>query len=259
MARIASLRDIEALEAVPLAERHLPRSTYEWLRRGAAGGDALALRFVPDAGRPERSIDYDYAAFLGDVHRAANAFHGLGVRSDDVVSLLLPNIPEAFTAFFGAEAVGIANPVNPLLERDTLVEILNAAGTKVLVTTVPLPSTDLWAKVEAVRPRVPTLETVLRVDLRPYLGGLQKMAVGAYGWWRGRPDIVAGQNVLDYDTTVAAASPARLEFDRSIRPEEIASYFHTGGTTGSPKLAMHTHGNEVFDARTRLQQRVRFA
>ncbi|WP_308408338.1 AMP-binding protein [Streptomyces neyagawaensis] len=28
-------------------------------------------------------------------------------------------------------------------------------------------------------------------------------------------------------------------------PDDLASYFHTGGTTGAPKLAAHTHGNEV--------------
>lgn len=29
---------------------------------------------------------------------------------------------------------------------------------------------------------------------------------------------------------------------------DLASLFHTGGTTGAPKLAAHTHTNEVTDA-----------
>ena len=29
---------------------------------------------------------------------------------------------------------------------------------------------------------------------------------------------------------------------------DLAAFFHTGGTTGTPKLAAHTHANEVSDA-----------
>ncbi len=34
-------------------------------------------------------------------------------------------------------------------------------------------------------------------------------------------------------------------FDPALSPERIAACFHTGGTTGAPKLAQHTHGNEA--------------
>ena len=33
-----------------------------------------------------------------------------------------------------------------------------------------------------------------------------------------------------------------------ISVDDIASYFHTGGTTGMPKIAPHTHGNQVYMA-----------
>ena len=32
------------------------------------------------------------------------------------------------------------------------------------------------------------------------------------------------------------------------RSADLAALFHTGGTTGAPKLAAHTHANEVADA-----------
>ena len=32
------------------------------------------------------------------------------------------------------------------------------------------------------------------------------------------------------------------------RSADLAAFFHTGGTTGAPKLAAHTHANEVADA-----------
>ena len=51
--------------------------------------------------------------------------------------------------------------------------------------------------------------------------------------------------MLDFDETIAACPADHLESGRAILPEDIASYFHTGGTTGTPKLAPHSHGNEV--------------
>ena len=37
----------------------------------------------------------------------------------------------------------------------------------------------------------------------------------------------------------------RLTFERDLNRESMAAYFHTGGTTGAPKLAQHRHGNQV--------------
>ena len=40
----------------------------------------------------------------------------------------------------------------------------------------------------------------------------------------------------------------RLVSGRKISGNEIAAYFHTGGTTGTPKLVRHTHANQVYQA-----------
>jgi len=48
----------------------------------------------------------------------------------------------------------------------------------------------------------------------------------------------------------AAENGASFDFDVANTPDAIAAYFHTGGTTGAPKLALHTHGNQAFVARS---------
>jgi fatty-acyl-CoA synthase len=53
----------------------------------------------------------------------------------------------------------------------------------------------------------------------------------------GRPPVRAGGG--------AAARPLRGEPPSAT---DLAALFHTGGTTGTPKLAAHTHANEVTDA-----------
>ena len=110
-----------------------------------------AIQYLPNADPADKPIVISHRDFFARVTQAANMFHALGVASDDVVSLLLPLLPEAFITLFGAEAAGVANPVNPLLEPYQIAEILEAARTSVLVALGPMPGTDIWQKVERVR------------------------------------------------------------------------------------------------------------
>jgi len=63
-----------------------------------------------------------------------------------------------------------------------------------------------------------------------------------------RDDRLEGIKVLDFHTTLAKYPSDKLTFNRTIKSSDIAAYFHTGGTTGRPKIAQHTHGNEIFNA-----------
>lgn len=243
METIADLANIEALERIPLQERDLPGSNYESIRAVASElSDHPALHFVFDAAAYERPFSYTYSDLVGSITCTANMLNGLGLGHDEVVSIVLPNLPQTYFAFLGGEAAGIANPINPLLEPETMAEIMTAAGTKVLVTLGPFPGVDIWEKVESISNQVPSLETVLQVDLGRFVTGFEHGALGPE-----RPANVQA-SVLDFDSTAAGYPDDKLSSGRDIRPDEIASYFHTGGTTGTPKLAQHTHFNEVYDA-----------
>ena len=48
-----------------------------------------------------------------------------------------------------------------------------------------------------------------------------------------------------FATSIDRYSGSRLDFDRPRTGDDVAAYFHTGGTTGAPKLAAHTHRNQI--------------
>ena len=224
---LRNLADIEALERLPIEHRLAqPVSSYAALRRAAAATPrAPALTFVPSGDPADGEVRYDYAALAARVTQAANAFASLGVGRRDVVSYLLPNLPETHFTLWGAEAVGIVNPVNPFLEVDHMAGILNAAGTVVLVAQGRQDQAGIWEKVEALRSQVPSLRAVVRV------GGL-----GTCPPW-----------AVDFDALLAA-QPADALSAAPPQGDHVASYFHTGGTTGTPKLARRTHFNEAANA-----------
>src|SRR5512139_2077819 len=237
---VATSADVARIEQTPFAERCSITNTYEVLRQSAEKfGEREALVFVPKGSADEPPFVYSYAELLRRVTRAANLFHRLGIGPADVVAYALPSLPQTHFALWGGEAAGIACAVNPLLEAKHMVEILRAAGAKVLVTLGPGPGGEVWDKMAAVVEQVPTLETVLQVSLAQYfVPGFEPKA----------PMVAthAGRTVLDFDLECAREPGDRLVSGRVIRPDDIASYFHTGGTTGTPKIARHTHANEVF-------------
>ena len=235
---------LQAFESIPFEARIAARSTYEALRIGASfDPGAPAIRFLPNADPDEAPIDFSHAQFFARVTQAANAFHALGVGPEDVVSFLLPLLPQAFYTLYGAEAAGISNPVNPLLEPYQLVEILRAAGTRVLVALGPMPGSDIWEKVLRIRDEVPDLAAIVVV------GGAGVATADPVAAGAAPPPRTGGAvPILDFDALLGAQRSDALASGRTIAPGDTAAYFHTGGTTGTPKLVRHTHANQVYQA-----------
>ena len=221
--RIKTLADIEEFERVPIEQRLPFFTTYDMLKHGAAiDPEATALSFFLSGENYANPSQVTYRDFLAQITRTANLFHDLGVGPRDVITYLLPNLPQTHYVLWGGEATGIVNPINPMLEPSTIREICQAAGTKVLVALGEVEGSDIWQKVSAIRKDLPKLEAVIRVM------GPSDEKEGIYG----------------YDEAATGYQGDKLDSGRVIDPDDIASMYHTGGTTGTPKLAPHTHFNE---------------
>ncbi len=231
---IRSLADVRRLEDTPLEQAVTVRSTYEIFRNTAAAhGARTALTFLRDADPETPPIRWNYAQLLSGIHQTANLLHALGVGPQDAVAVLLPGCLEYHLALWGGEAAGIVQPLNPLLTDEKLVSLMKAAGAKVLIAYGSDAESGMWSKAMRLRTQVPTLVTVLRVA--PH----DELADAAVDLPEGTADFAAMR---------AAQPDDRLLSGRDIAPDDIAAYFHTGGTTGAPKLARHSHRAQVFTA-----------
>nr|WP_100548297.1 MULTISPECIES: acyl-CoA synthetase [unclassified Pseudomonas] len=244
---VKSLADIRALESTPLARRELPASTYAALQRCAKERPhATALRFFLDARRFQRTRDWSYAELLADITRAGNAFHELGIGPKDVVAFLLPNLPETHFTIWGGETAGIVLAINPLLEAAQIADLLRAANARLVVTLAPTPGTDLWPKLASQLDRLPSVHDILWVSMAPYVSPAASLALR----WMARREKARhrGRRIHDLRALMRRQPGDHLTSGRQIRADEASSYFCTGGTTGLPKIAMRTHGSEVFNA-----------
>ncbi|MGH1372378.1 MAG: acyl-CoA synthetase [Cellvibrionaceae bacterium] len=238
--RVSGLKDLEALELTPFEQLNLPTSTYELLQRSQEQyGERNAMRFLLEGKAEEDGVCYSYRELFEKVTQTANALHQLGIRQNDTVAMLLPNLPQSHFTIWGAEAAGIFNPINPLLEVEHIASILNETQCSVLVTLAPMMGTELWDKAQAVKAEVPSLTHIIAIDIANFLPDELRQLVTA-----DREDYLS-DSVLDFDEFVGSQNSDKLDSGREILGSDIASYFHTGGTTGTPKLAPHTHANEV--------------
>lgn len=225
--RIATIEDIRRIEKRPLAERIQVRSTYEMILQGARGReDQAAIRFFANGSDFRAAIAVTYRQLIARIHQTANLLHEFGIGAGDAVTILQPNLPQTHFAIWGAEAAAIANPVNPLLGVRSIAAIMNAARSKALIALGPVAGSEIWDKALELREKVPSLETVFQV-----MGPPQEES-----------------DIHPFDTLLNRCDPTRLISGRQIRPDDVAAYFHTGGTTGAPKLAPHTHRNQVYNA-----------
>ena len=62
------------------------------------------------------------------------------------------------------------------------------------------------------------------------------------------PGIPLEDGVIDFHTALAAQPDDRLTFGAPGQGDDVAAYFHTGGTTGAPKLVAHTHSSQLAAA-----------
>jgi fatty-acyl-CoA synthase len=221
---IRGLEDIRELEKIPYSERIPEKSTIEILEKGAAKNpDKTAISFLLNGDAYDQPIEVSFQTLISRIRQAANMFDDLGVGPTDVVTYVLPNLPQTHYVLWGAEAAGIANPINPLLEAGTIRDICRAAQTKVLVTMGNVQGIDMWPKIDSIRKEIPTLEYVIQI-----MGETNE-----------------AEKIINFDEAIEKYAADKYTFDRSIDPDDIASLYHTGGTTGTPKLARRSHYNEV--------------
>jgi fatty-acyl-CoA synthase len=213
-----------------------PASTYQLLLDAArTWPDSVATQWIPDPNAYTRCLAWTYADLAGTVTQIANALTALGVRRPDAVTLSAPNTSMLYATTLAAQAAGIAAPVNPALSDDHLAGLIRRAQSRVIVTAGPELNEQLWRRMLAVARRAGvTAVFALRPD-----GARGDPPVLPAGGLAG-PDLT----VAYLDEVIAGQQPGHLAGDPP-QPGDLAAFVHTGGTTGAPKIAAHTHANQL--------------
>jgi long-chain acyl-CoA synthetase len=182
--------------------------------------DKVALRYK--SGGEWRDITW--GGYGDAVKKAAKSLLSLGFKHSDKIALLSSNRPEWQIADVAAMSVGgAAAAIYTTNSPEQAAYIIGHSEAKIAFVDV----TDQLEKVLKMRSELPTLEKVVVFD--GYEGDADSDFVMAWDAF-----LALGTEVED----------ARYEEAlRSVKPEDLATFVYTSGTTGPPKGVMLTHSN----------------
>ena len=171
-------------------------------------------------GDKEAVVDGDkrftYKEFLERCDRWSSALQGLGVGQGDRVAYIAPNTHSHLEAYYAVPQMGaVLVPINYRLLPEDFEYIINHCGAKVVCA-----HSDYLDAVDGIRDQLTQVEHFVALE------------GDGEGW-------------LDYESTLAAASPDYAQVE--IEETDLLTINYTSGTTARPKGVMITHRNAYMN------------
>ena len=181
---------------------------------------------------------YTYKLFLNEIEKISHAYYKIGVRKGDIVTVLMPNTPEAVISIYALNRLGaVGNIVHPLSAQEEIKNYLVSCKCRFLLCV-----DKCVEKIEKIREET-YLEKIIVADascsmplpLKVLYNLKNKYALPQnekYILWK------------NFISDINISSPEYFPADKEN--EELAIILHSGGTTGVPKDIMLS--NKSFNA-----------
>jgi long-chain acyl-CoA synthetase len=184
------------------------------------------------------TISYGELDRLSDA--CAAAFAALGIVRGDRVGLLLPNCPQFFIAQFGAWKLGaIVAPLNPIYTEHELEGPLRDYGIETVLTL-----TRFYERIKNVQPRTP-IRRVIATNIKDYFPALLRVLFTLFRETRDGDRIRLKPGDHDF-SHLLLINRGRKPAAASVTAADPAVLLMSGGTTGTPKGVVGTHGAYVM-------------
>lgn len=178
-----------------------------------------------------------YEDIIKKIEAVSGAYHSIGVRKGDIVTILMPNTPEAVISIYALNRIGaVANILHPLSAQEEIKSHINRVNSKVLL------SVNICSeKVANIIDETP-LETVIVASpgdsMTFVMKNLYKLTcIKNFKHDKSDKRYIFWKDFAKKTGSVKEYTPKGKEND------EVAIILHSGGTTGTPKDIMLSNRN----------------
>lgn len=203
---------------------------------------SLYEMFAESAKKHSELISYNYfnhcvtyREFEAQIRKTAGALLAHGVKAGDVVSICMPNTPEAIMMFYAINRVGaVANMIHPLSAEAEIAHYIADTNSEILLV-VDLAISKIQKIVD---------QTKLRHVI--YVSPSESMPMGlkiGYKLTKQKKVKAMDARFITWKTFMKAFSGVQSVPVHSGKPEDTAVILYSGGTSGIPKGIALTNMN----------------
>ena len=178
-----------------------------------------------------------YKNFVKKIEEISGAYHSFGVRKGDIVTIIMPNTPEAVTSIYALNRIGaIVNILHPLSAQEEIREHINRVNSKILLCV------DICAEKIANIIDKTTLKKVIYASAGESMPFIMKKlyalkCIKNYKYDKSDRRYIAWKDFA----SKACKTPEHIPTTEENK--EVSVILHSGGTTGTPKDIMLSNYN----------------
>lgn len=191
--------------------------------------DALAYEYM--------GISVTFSEFVEKIIEASYAYSSLGVKKGDIVTILMPNTPEAVIGIYALNRIGaVCDILHPLLAPNEIKDFLNASRSKYLLTV------DLFAdKVKEIYHKT-SLKKVIVTSPVESLSVVMKVGYKLTDKNKNKKYLEDKQFIKYSKFMKNKLTTAEYDW-KDVNNSTVSIILHSGGTTGTPKSIMLSNKN----------------